>query len=159
MGGVVSFSREHSELSRDGQNSPTVSSRGTARRRPRICPRRNRSAPRREPPVHYDLIDGRGHVYEAEMKERRRNPSHPDHTSRPDTCLEPGRWGVSVQLMMLRTTPAAWVVMSVAASSGAAITLATMFPGGVSGAKGCGRVGAEARRRRVAHRDRRVRSW
>ncbi|GGY61738.1 hypothetical protein [Streptomyces omiyaensis] len=31
-----------------------------------------------------DLLDGRDHVYEAEMKEARRTIGHPDHTARPD---------------------------------------------------------------------------
>ncbi|MEU8465189.1 hypothetical protein [Streptomyces sp. NPDC029003] len=30
-----------------------------------------------------DLAAGRGHLYEAEMKEARRTAGHPDHTSRP----------------------------------------------------------------------------
>jgi len=29
------------------------------------------------------LVDGRRHVYEAQMKERRRTHGHPDHTERP----------------------------------------------------------------------------
>ncbi len=33
--------------------------------------------------VHDELIDGRQHVYEAEMKERRRTSGHPDHRRRP----------------------------------------------------------------------------
>ncbi|GAA2273778.1 hypothetical protein GCM10010145_52910 [Streptomyces ruber] len=32
-----------------------------------------------------DLVDGRDHLYEAEMKEARRTVGHPDHTARPDT--------------------------------------------------------------------------
>ncbi|AIR96169.1 hypothetical protein [Streptomyces glaucescens] len=32
-----------------------------------------------------DLADGRDHLYEAEMKEARRTPGHPDHTARPDS--------------------------------------------------------------------------
>ncbi|MFI8825719.1 hypothetical protein [Streptomyces sp. NPDC053431] len=30
-----------------------------------------------------DLAQGRNHLYEARLKERRRTPGHPDHTSRP----------------------------------------------------------------------------
>ncbi|WP_406723834.1 hypothetical protein WJ438_02965 [Streptomyces sp. GD-15H] len=30
------------------------------------------------------LAEGRDHLYEAEMKEARRTPNHPDHTARPD---------------------------------------------------------------------------
>jgi len=30
------------------------------------------------------LVAGRRHVYEAEMKERRRTPGHPAHGGRPD---------------------------------------------------------------------------
>ena len=30
-----------------------------------------------------ELVDGRRHVFEAEMKERRRTRDHPDHRSRP----------------------------------------------------------------------------
>ena len=30
-----------------------------------------------------DLVDGRRHLYEAEMKEDRRTHGHPDHTARP----------------------------------------------------------------------------
>ncbi|MDQ1012761.1 hypothetical protein QFZ82_007246 [Streptomyces sp. V4I23] len=30
------------------------------------------------------LAEGRDHLYEAEMKERRRTPHHPDHTALPD---------------------------------------------------------------------------
>jgi hypothetical protein len=33
--------------------------------------------------VRADLMDGRRHVYESEMKERRRTVGHPDHTRRP----------------------------------------------------------------------------
>ncbi|WP_059006882.1 hypothetical protein [Streptomyces specialis] len=33
--------------------------------------------------VRQDLIDGREHVYEAEMKERLRTQGHPDHTATP----------------------------------------------------------------------------
>ncbi|GGY97900.1 hypothetical protein [Streptomyces poonensis] len=32
-----------------------------------------------------DLVDGRDHLYEAEMKEARRTVRHPDHTARPDS--------------------------------------------------------------------------
>ncbi|MEU6476705.1 hypothetical protein ABZ858_07390 [Streptomyces sp. NPDC047017] len=41
-----------------------------------------------------DLVGGRDHLYEAELKERRRTRGHPDHTARPDsarTADEPGR--------------------------------------------------------------------
>ena len=31
-----------------------------------------------------ELVDGRRHLYEAEMKEDRRTRGHPDHTARPD---------------------------------------------------------------------------
>ncbi|WP_320777852.1 hypothetical protein [Streptomyces sp. CRN 30] len=31
-----------------------------------------------------ELVDGRDHLYEAEMKEARRTVGHPDHTARPD---------------------------------------------------------------------------
>ncbi|MGW7267415.1 hypothetical protein [Streptomyces sp. NPDC054842] len=31
-----------------------------------------------------DLVEGRDHLYEAEMKEDRRTGGHPDHTARPD---------------------------------------------------------------------------
>ncbi|MBH5338309.1 hypothetical protein IHE55_27385 [Streptomyces pactum] len=31
-----------------------------------------------------DLVDGRDHLYEAEMKEARRTVGHPDHSARPD---------------------------------------------------------------------------
>ncbi|MEH0826460.1 MULTISPECIES: hypothetical protein [unclassified Micromonospora] len=31
------------------------------------------------------LVDGRRHLYEAEMKERRRTPGHPGHEARPDS--------------------------------------------------------------------------
>jgi hypothetical protein len=30
------------------------------------------------------LVDGKDHLYEAEMKEARRTAQHPDHTARPD---------------------------------------------------------------------------
>ena len=30
-----------------------------------------------------ELVDGRRHLYEAEMKEDRRTHGHPDHTARP----------------------------------------------------------------------------
>jgi hypothetical protein len=30
-----------------------------------------------------ELVQGRRHLYEAEMKEARRTPGHPDHTARP----------------------------------------------------------------------------
>ena len=33
--------------------------------------------------IHDELIAGRRHVDESEMKERRRTPDHPHHTSRP----------------------------------------------------------------------------
>jgi hypothetical protein len=33
--------------------------------------------------VRDDLLDGRPHVYEAELKERRRTHGHPDHRARP----------------------------------------------------------------------------
>lgn len=33
--------------------------------------------------IHHDLIDGNRHVHEAEMKEQRRTPGHPNHASRP----------------------------------------------------------------------------
>lgn len=33
--------------------------------------------------VRDDLMGGRPHVYEAELKEQRRTEGHPDHTSRP----------------------------------------------------------------------------
>ncbi|MET7689163.1 hypothetical protein ABZT06_14520 [Streptomyces sp. NPDC005483] len=33
-----------------------------------------------------ELAQGRDHLYEAEMKEDRRTPGHPDHTSRPPVC-------------------------------------------------------------------------
>ncbi|URM90740.1 hypothetical protein LUW75_12910 [Streptomyces sp. MRC013] len=33
-----------------------------------------------------ELAEGRRHLYEAEMKEARRTPGHPDHTARPDTA-------------------------------------------------------------------------
>lgn len=33
--------------------------------------------------VRQDLVDGRTHLYEAEMKEARRTRGHPDHTARP----------------------------------------------------------------------------
>jgi len=39
-----------------------------------------------------ELVDGRRHLFEAEMKERRRTPGHPAHTPRPD---DPGRTGGS----------------------------------------------------------------
>ncbi|MFG3280986.1 hypothetical protein [Streptomyces sp. NPDC048111] len=35
------------------------------------------------------LADGRNHLYEAELKERRRTRGHPDHAARPETA--PGR--------------------------------------------------------------------
>ena len=38
--------------------------------------------------VRADLMDGRRHVYEAEMKERRRTVGHPDHTRRPAEAPE-----------------------------------------------------------------------
>ncbi len=31
-----------------------------------------------------ELVAGRDHLYEAELKERRRTRGHPDHTTRPD---------------------------------------------------------------------------
>ncbi|CAK7285930.1 hypothetical protein [Streptomyces misionensis] len=31
-----------------------------------------------------ELVEGRDHLYEAELKERRRTRGHPDHTTRPD---------------------------------------------------------------------------
>jgi hypothetical protein len=34
--------------------------------------------------VRQELVDGRRHVYEAEMKERRRTHGHPAHTARPE---------------------------------------------------------------------------
>jgi hypothetical protein len=33
--------------------------------------------------VREELMDGRRHVYEAELKEQRRSHGHPDHTARP----------------------------------------------------------------------------
>ncbi|MGW8728456.1 hypothetical protein ACWGNF_20775 [Streptomyces sp. NPDC055808] len=33
--------------------------------------------------VRQELVDGRSHLYEAEMKEARRTRGHPDHTARP----------------------------------------------------------------------------
>ncbi|WP_225823381.1 hypothetical protein [Streptomyces naphthomycinicus] len=33
-----------------------------------------------------ELAQGRDHLYEAEMKEARRTPGHPDHTARPGTA-------------------------------------------------------------------------
>ncbi|WP_331446646.1 hypothetical protein [Streptomyces xanthochromogenes] len=33
--------------------------------------------------VRQELVDGRSHLYEAEMKEARRTHGHPDHTARP----------------------------------------------------------------------------
>ncbi|MFJ6088343.1 hypothetical protein ACIQI8_44020 [Streptomyces sp. NPDC092369] len=33
--------------------------------------------------VRQELVDGRAHLYEAEMKEARRTRGHPDHTARP----------------------------------------------------------------------------
>ncbi|MFF3020184.1 hypothetical protein [Streptomyces sp. NPDC057939] len=33
--------------------------------------------------VRQELAEGRAHLYEAEMKEARRTPGHPNHTSRP----------------------------------------------------------------------------
>lgn len=33
--------------------------------------------------IRQDLMDGKRHVFEAEMKERRRTAGHPAHTSRP----------------------------------------------------------------------------
>lgn len=38
--------------------------------------------------VRADLMDGHRHVYEAEMKERRRTVGHPDHTRRPAEAPE-----------------------------------------------------------------------
>ncbi|MFH0520007.1 hypothetical protein ACHBTE_22895 [Streptomyces sp. M41] len=32
-----------------------------------------------------ELAQGRDHLYEAELKEQRRTPGHPDHTARPPT--------------------------------------------------------------------------
>ncbi len=34
--------------------------------------------------VRQELVDGRRHVHEAEMKERRRTHGHPAHTARPE---------------------------------------------------------------------------
>ena len=39
-----------------------------------------------------ELVDGRRHLFEAEMKEQRRTPGHPAHTPRPD---DPDRTGGS----------------------------------------------------------------
>jgi hypothetical protein len=39
-----------------------------------------------------ELVGGRRHLFEAEMKEDRRTPGDPAHTARPD---EPGRTGTS----------------------------------------------------------------
>lgn len=40
-----------------------------------------------------ELVGGRRHLYEAEMKEDRRTHGHPDHTARPDStpARQPGR--------------------------------------------------------------------
>ncbi|MEU2880159.1 hypothetical protein [Streptomyces sp. NPDC007070] len=37
-----------------------------------------------------ELADGRDHLFEAELKERRRTAGHPDHTARPDAAASPG---------------------------------------------------------------------
>ena len=37
-----------------------------------------------EEEVRAQLVEGRRHLYEAEMKERERTPGHPDHTAVPD---------------------------------------------------------------------------
>jgi hypothetical protein len=31
-----------------------------------------------------ELVEGKPHLYEAELKEKRRTRGHPDHTARPD---------------------------------------------------------------------------
>ncbi|MFC4333259.1 hypothetical protein ACFPC0_36970 [Streptomyces andamanensis] len=36
-----------------------------------------------------ELAEGRDHLYEAELKERRRTRGHPDHSARPDTAGPP----------------------------------------------------------------------
>ncbi|MFE5628615.1 hypothetical protein [Streptomyces sp. NPDC056463] len=52
-----------------------------------------------------DLVDGRDHLYEAEMKESRRTRGHPHHTARGDDSADPGALPVRTESAPAATRP------------------------------------------------------